>query len=62
MEISLFALFFIISLTFFITGKDDFGRKEKKLIIKMKEKEKLKNEVEIEQKESVKKELELESN
>ena len=40
MEILLFALFFISALIFFIAGKDDFGRTEKKLIIKEKVKEK----------------------
>ena len=39
MEVLLFALFFIVSLIFFISGKDDFGRKEKNLIIEDKEKE-----------------------
>ena len=39
MEVLLFALFFIVSLIFFIAGKDDFGRKEKNLIIEDKEKE-----------------------
>ena len=34
MEVLLFALFFIVSLIFFISGKDDFGRKEKRPIIK----------------------------
>ena len=34
MEVLLFALFFIASLIFFIAGKDDFGRKEKKEIVK----------------------------
>ena len=53
MEVLLFALFFIVSLSFFIAGKDDFGRKEKKLIIKRKEKEEVKNEVKLEQKEEV---------
>ena len=62
MEVLLFALFFIVSLIFFIAGKDDFGRKEKNLIIKDIEKEKVKKEVEIKQKEEVKKEVELESN
>ena len=33
MEVLLFALFFISALIFFIAGKDDFGRTEKKLII-----------------------------
>ena len=59
MEVLLFALFFIVSLTFFIAGKDDFGRKEKKLIIK--DKEDVKNEMELKQEEEVKKEVELES-
>ena len=61
MEVLLFALFFIVSLIFFISGKDDFGRKEKRLIIKDIEKEDFKNEVELEQNEEVKKEVELES-
>ena len=61
MEVLLFALFFIVSLIFFISGKDDFGRKEKRLIIKEIEKEEVKKEVELEQKEEVKKEVELES-
>lgn len=39
MEVLFFTLFFIVSLIFFIAGKDDFGRKEKKLISKEKEKE-----------------------
>ena len=34
MEVLLFALFFISALIFFISGKDDFGRTENKLIIK----------------------------
>ena len=49
MEVLLFALFFIVSLIFFIAGKDDFGRKEKNLIIKDKEKENIKNEMELKQ-------------
>ena len=61
MEVFLFALFFIVSLIFFIAGKDDFGRKEKNLIIKVKEKEEVKNEVNLEQQEEVKKESELKS-
>ena len=61
MEVLLFALFFIVSLIFFITGKDDFGRKEKKLITKNIEKEDFKNEVKLTEKEEVKKEVELES-
>ena len=61
MEVLLFALFFIVSLIFFIAGKDDFGRKEKILIIKDTEKEDAKNEMELKQEEEVKKEVELES-
>ena len=38
MELLLFALFFIAILIFFIAGKDDFGRKENKLILKDEEK------------------------
>jgi len=45
MEVLLFALFFISALIFFISGKDDFGRTENKLIIK--EKEKVKEEENI---------------
>ena len=55
MEVLLFALFFIVSLIFFISGKDDFGRKEKRLIIKNTEEEKFKKGLEVE------KEVELES-
>ena len=62
MEVLLFALFFIVSLIFFIAGKDDFGRKEKFLIIKDKEKEDIKNEMELKQKEEVKKEVDSKSN
>ena len=61
MEVLLFALFFIVSLIFFIAGKDDFGREEKYLINKDKEKEDIKNEMELKQKEEVKKEVDLKS-
>ena len=61
MEVLLFTLFFIVSLIFFIAGKDDFGREEKYLIIKDKEKEDIKNEMELKRKEEVKKEVDLES-
>ena len=61
MEVLLFALFFILSITFFVSGKDDFGRKEKRLIIKNIEKEEVKKEMGLEQKEEVKKEVEFES-
>tara|TARA_B100001109_G_C18722546_1_gene408001 strand:+ start:171 stop:425 length:255 start_codon:yes stop_codon:yes gene_type:complete len=60
MEILLFALFFITSLIFFIAGKDDFGRKEKKLIIN--ETEMVTDNEEIEPKEEVKEEAKLEPN
>ena len=60
MEVLLFALFFIFSLIFFIVGKDDFGRKEQKLITKEREKGEIKNEVELEPKEEVKNEVGLE--
>ena len=61
MEVLLFTLFFIVSLIFFIAGKDDFGREEKNLIIKDKGKEDIKNEMELKQKEEVKKEVDLKS-
>ena len=61
MEVLLFTLFFIVSLIFFIAGKDDFGRKEKNLINKDKEKEDLQNEIELKQEEDVKKEVKLKS-
>ena len=61
MEVLLFTLFFIVSLIFFIAGKDDFGREEKYLIIKDKEKEDIKNEMELKQEEEVKKEVDLKS-
>ena len=53
MEVLLFALFFIVSLIFFISGKDDFGRKEKNLIIEDKEKEDVKNKMELKQEKEV---------
>ena len=61
MEVLLFALFFIVSLIFFIAGKDDFGRKEKNLITRDSEKEDLKNELKPKKEAEVKKEVELES-
>ena len=61
MEVLLFTLFFIVSLMFFISGKDDFGRKEKDLIIVDKEKEDLKNKMELKQEKEVKEEVKLES-
>ena len=53
MEVLLFALFFISALIFFISGKDDFGRIENKLIIK--EQEMFKEEEDIEPSLGVKK-------
>ena len=61
MEVLLFALFFIVSLIFFIAGKDDCGRKEKNLINKDKEKEDFKNEIELKQEKDVKKEVDLQA-
>jgi len=55
MEVLLFALFFISALIFFITGKDDFGRTENKLIIKDIEKKKVEKEENIEPAVGVKK-------
>ena len=46
MEVLLFVLFFISALIFFISGKDDFGRTENKLIIKGKEKVKKDEDIE----------------
>ena len=54
MEVLLFALFFISALIFFISGKDDFGRTQNKLIIQ--EKETFKKEESIEPSFEVKKE------
>ncbi len=54
MEVLLFALFFISALIFFISGKDDFGRTQNKLIIQ--EKETFKKEESIEPSLEVKKE------
>ena len=65
MEVLLVALFFIVSLIFFIAGKDDFGRKENEEIkneAELEKKDEVKNEVELEKKEEVNKEVELESN
>ena len=59
MEVLLFALFFIVSLIFFIAGKDDFGRKT--LIIKDIEKQDIRNELELNQGDELKKEVESES-
>ncbi|MBO8204777.1 hypothetical protein [Prochlorococcus marinus] len=53
-------MFFITALVLFIAGKDDFGRTEKKLIIKESREEE--KEVSIEPKVEVKKEAELKPN
>ena len=53
MEVLLFAFFFISALIFFISGKNDFGRTENKLIIN--EEEKVKKEKNIEPSLEVKK-------
>ena len=55
MEVFLFALFFITALIFFISGKDDFGRTENKLIIKNIEKKKVEEDENIEPAVGVKK-------
>ena len=55
MEVLLFALFFISALIFFIAGKDDFGRTEKKFIIKDIEKKKVDEDENIEPAVGVKK-------
>ena len=55
MEVLLFALFFISALIFFISGKDDFGRTENKLIIKDIEKKKVEEDENIDPSIGVKK-------
>ena len=68
MEVLLFALFFIVSLIFFIAGKDDFGRKENNLVIqenknddKIEIEEKVQEEIKLDKKEEVQKDIESES-
>ena len=60
MEVLLFALFFISAPVFFIAGKDDFGRTERKLIINkeanIKEKDKVAGGGDIELQKELKKE------
>ena len=55
MEVLLFALFFIIALIFFISGKDDFGRTKSKFIIKEEKtvKEEGETEVKVSEKENI---------
>ena len=59
MEVLLLTLFFLGTLIFFVTGKDDFGRKEIKL--KSDKNEESKNDIKDSTKEEVKKEVGLES-
>mgnify|MGYP006231618991 CR=1 FL=1 len=54
MEVLLFALFFLVTIIFFVAGKDDFGRKEIKL--KSDLNEEVKNDLKDEPKEVIKKE------
>ena len=58
MEVLLFALFFIVSLIFFIAGKDDFGRKQIKLKSDQNQNQENKTDQKDEPKEEVKKEVE----
>ena len=73
MEVLLFALFFLVTIVFFVAGKDDFGRKEIKVVLDQKEeikndlkdvskevikKEEIRNDLTDEPKEEVKKEVE----
>ena len=54
MEVLLFALFFLLTLVFFVAGKDDFGRKEIK--VESNQKEEIKKDLKDEPKEEIKKE------
>ena len=56
MEVLLFALFFLVTIVFFVAGKDDFGRKEIKVALE--QKEEIRNDLTDEPKEEVKKEVE----
>ena len=55
MEVLLFALFFLVTIVFFVAGKDDFGRKEIKL--KKNQNEEVKNVQKDDHKEEIKKEV-----
>ena len=55
MEVLLLTLFFLVTIVFFVAGKDDFGRKEIKL--KSNQKEKISKDLEEKSKEEVKKEV-----
>ena len=54
MEVLLFTLFFLVTIVFFVAGKDDFGRKEIK--VASDQKEEIKNDLKDEAKEGIKKE------
>ncbi len=54
MEVFLFALFFLVTIVFFVAGKDDFGRKEIK--VASNQEEEIKNDLKNEPKEGMKKE------
>ena len=55
MEVLLFALFFLVTIVFFVAGKDDFGRKEIKLKSEPNEENTADQEAEL--KEEIKKEV-----
>ena len=55
MEVLLFALFFLVTIIFFVAGKDDFGRKEIKLKSDLNEENKTYQKDEL--KEEIKKEV-----
>ena len=54
MEVLLFTLFFLVTIVFFVAGKDDFGRKEIK--VESNQKEEIKKDLKDEPKEEIKKE------
>ena len=54
MEVLLFALFFLVTIVFFVAGKDDFGRKEIK--VESTNKEETRIDLKDEPKEGIKKE------
>ena len=54
MEVLLFALFFLVTIVFFVAGKDDFGRKEIK--VESNQKEEIRSNPKDEPKEGIKKE------
>ena len=55
MEVLLFVLFFVVTIIFFVAGKDDFGRKEIKL--KPNQNEEVENVQKDDNKEEIKKEV-----